>query len=217
MAPASRSARPRRPDLRDRGRPVRGAAVDDRPGDPGRSRRRRGSQPPKRRSKHDAIRSRVTDDQPRRGRRGHQPGPAHPVHPVDLPNVPGNAIQLAAGARIARVRRRQRQGARRRPRVARLRPADRARHEAGRREARHARRLSRPARLRGHRAQGRRRGRRASDRPRMRPSSCSSRATPSCCTSARRRAPAGCGGGRHGRHQPLGQRRGGVLRAARRR
>ncbi len=103
---------------------------------------RTGLVPPKRRSKHDAIRSRVTTHQPRRGRRGHQPGPAHPLHP----GRPAERARQRDPARRRRtdrrVRRRQRQGARRRTRVARLRPADRARHEAGRREARHARRIS---------------------------------------------------------------------------
>ena len=64
--------------------------------------------------------------------------------PVDLPNVPGNAIQLAAGARIAEYVGVSGEGAGRRIRVARLGAADRARHEAGGREACHARRVSRP-------------------------------------------------------------------------
>ncbi len=70
-----------------------------------------GLHPPKRRSKHDAIRSRVTRTS--RGEVGAITNLGRLIRftPVDLPNVPGNAIQLAAGAKIADVRRGQRQGA----------------------------------------------------------------------------------------------------------
>jgi DNA gyrase subunit A len=60
-----------------------------------------GLQPPKRRSKHDAIRSRVTTTS--RGEVGAVTNLGRLIRftPVDLPNVPANAIQLAAGARLA--------------------------------------------------------------------------------------------------------------------
>jgi DNA gyrase subunit A len=60
-----------------------------------------GLQVPKRRSKHDAIRSRVTTTS--RGEVGAVTNLGRLIRftPVDLPNVPANAIQLAAGARVA--------------------------------------------------------------------------------------------------------------------
>ncbi len=60
-----------------------------------------GLQAPKRRSKHDAIRSRVSTTS--RGEVGAVTNLGRLIRftPVDLPNVPANAIQLAAGARVA--------------------------------------------------------------------------------------------------------------------
>ncbi len=65
-----------------------------------------GHQPPKRRSKHDAIRSPVDDDEPR-AEVGAVANLGRLIRftPVDLPNVPAQrAFQLAAGAEARRVR-----------------------------------------------------------------------------------------------------------------
>ena len=134
-------------------------------------------------------RRRGPHDRPRRGRAGHLARPAGPA-------LRARAAHPAADQRVAQpVRRRAARGlrrpARRRgaadprvglPRVGR----HRARHRAGRRQARHDG-LPRPPRLRGRLAQGRRRGRRRRRAGvRARRTWSSSPPTPSCCVSAPR-------------------------------
>src|SRR5690606_5185585 len=151
---------------------------------------------PTRRSKHDAILSTVHGTT--RGELGAITSRGRLIRftPVDLPSVPANSVQLAAGAPARLPPPPRPEGAWARPRVARLRASDHARHPPGRRQARRAGRLPEPARFRGDRAQAGRRARGCSPQPRRRRARLRDLG---CAAAALRRLGGRTPGGRRGR------------------